>query len=332
MLNLNTKIVLCCVFMLLSVASSAQDQVKKLTFASSIWPPFTDVEDKKSFAIDLVKTALNRGGVWIENQITEFDDVVAGIQEGKYDGSAALWKNDEREEFLLFSEPYLQNQLILVGKRGSDVSAESLAELKGKRIAIVATYAYGDSVNQAEEVVFVEGKNDQENLDRLLQGEADYVLVDALLIQYLLRYQEKEVAKYLALGTNPIVYRSLHLGIRKDIPGASQLIEEFNKQILKMIADGSYNRVLKLNWIRADIDGDGLMELVLEGKNAGMAAPSNSYLLASPGANATPQGPYDRYYINGKFYEGWDKVPNKYKKPYLKDEQLSQSELLKFSF
>ena len=56
---------------------------------------------------------------------------------GEFDGSAALWKDTERERALIYSEPYLENRLILVGRQGSDVSATTLAGLASKRIALV---------------------------------------------------------------------------------------------------------------------------------------------------------------------------------------------------
>ena len=55
----------------------------------------------------------------------------------------------ERERALLFSEPYLENRLILVARRGSDVSAATLAALKGQTVALVEGYAYGDGFDTA---------------------------------------------------------------------------------------------------------------------------------------------------------------------------------------
>src|SRR5688572_18809187 len=115
----------------------------KLTLASDVWPPFTDVTGKHAFAIDLVREALARTKVDVKLEIRDFMDVIAGIKNKSYDGSAALWYSEDRAKTILFSEPYLENRLILVGEKGTDVSAKNFAELKGKRIAVVETYAYG---------------------------------------------------------------------------------------------------------------------------------------------------------------------------------------------
>ena len=39
------------------------------------------------------------------------------LLEGQFDGSAAAWKDAERDRVLLFSQPYLENRLVLVGRQ-----------------------------------------------------------------------------------------------------------------------------------------------------------------------------------------------------------------------
>ncbi|HEU5290221.1 MAG TPA: transporter substrate-binding domain-containing protein, partial [Cyclobacteriaceae bacterium] len=219
-------------------------------------------------------------------------------------------------------------QLILVGLKGTDVSAHKLTELFNKSVAVVESYAYGVEIKEAQRVNFVKGKSDQDNLNKLLKGQVDYILVDLLLIQYLVNSQEKEVAKYLAIGGEPLFTRSLHFAIRKDIPNADRIIRQFNTEIVKMIADGTYNRILQLNWIQADVDGDGQLELVLNGDHAGVKAPSNSYSVYFQNSNAGSSN-WGRYYINGKLYNGWEEIPKEYKVAQVNKEEVT---ILKFSF
>lgn len=298
-------------FALLLTVTFVYGQTTKLALASDVWPPFTDVTPKHAFALDLVHEALARTKIQEHTTILEFKEVMNEINSKKFDGSAALWHSAEREKTLLFSEPYLENRLILVGKKGGDVSADSISELKGKRVAVVESYAYGPLPGGATDVVLVKGKNDQQNLERLLKGEVDYMLADALLIEYVLKYQSKEAAQYLAIGTNTMLKLPLYFAVRKEIPGAKKIIENFNKRIKEMMVDGSYNRILQLNWVSSDVDGDGLPELVLMGNKAGTEAPADGYALVSQpnGGLMKSKG----YVIEGKFYTSWEAVPAKYK-------------------
>ena len=78
-----------------------------------------------------------------------------------------------------------------------------------------------------------------------------------------------------------------------------------------MMVDGSYNRILQLNWVSSDVDGDGLPELVLSGNKAGTEAPANSYALVSQPGGVSMKN--NQYVIEGKVYSSWEAVPAKYK-------------------
>jgi ABC-type amino acid transport substrate-binding protein len=312
--------------------SVALAQITELKLASDVWPPFTNEAHEQSLATDLVAEALHRTGSRMQTEIHDFEAVIKGIQNKQFDGSAALWHTPERAEYLAFSAPYLHNQLVLVGRKGSDVSASDLTELKDKRVAVVGSYAYGDQLREDQGVHYIPGANDQENLDRLLSEEVDYILVDALLIQYLTTYQKKEVADHLEIGKSTLLRRSLHFAIRNDLPNAAYIIQRFNEEIVKMVADGSYNRILQLNWIRADVDGDGHMELVLNGTRAGTTPPVSSYDVLFQNTASASTGNNNRFYVEGKVYNGWDNVPRQYKVAPMKSEKLNKMEMLQFSF
>ncbi|MEM9326475.1 MAG: ABC transporter substrate-binding protein [Bacteroidota bacterium] len=302
-------------------------QPKGLRLASDVWPPFTNVESRQRVALELVNEALRRDDIVAVTEITDFKSVLDGITSGQYNGSAALWKNGEREKDFFFSEAYLENRLVLVGRKGADVSSSSFKQLAGKRIAIVHGYAYGDEVDEAEGPVFVDGESDQQNLRKLLVEEVDYMLVDALLVQYLKIHHLQEIGQYLEVGAIPFLRHTLHFALRKDVAGAESIISNFNQRIHEMAADGSYNQILHINWIEVDADGDGTMEYVLSGTNAGTRAPVSSYsVFANSGG-----GENDQYLINGQVYKGWDTVPGEFKVAPTSDESLNKLRIFDFA-
>jgi ABC-type amino acid transport substrate-binding protein len=310
-------------------------ETSRLRLGSDTWPPFTNVAGKSRLAIDLVHEALRRAGVAEETTIAPWKDVTAGLADGRFDGSAAIWRSPDREKFLLYSKPYLENRLVLVGAKGSDVSAPGLGALTGKRVAVVEQYAYGEEVEGAEGPRFIQGQSDQENLTKLLGGDVDYMLVDDLLIRYLLEQQYEEARRRLAIGTTPLVLRTLHFAVRRDLPGAKAIIDGFNEQIDKMLADGTYNGILQLDWIRADVDHDGQPELVSRSKHAGTTAPTTGYTLLSSLSALPHESPVrfevpKRYWVDGRVYENWDDVPERYKKPPRNEKDKPPPALLRF--
>jgi polar amino acid transport system substrate-binding protein len=292
---------------------TALAQTTELKLGSDVWPPFTNIKGEKSFALEIVDEALSRIGIKTVDKILTFDEVILAIDRGELDGSAALWSNQEREKKYIFSKPYLYNQLILVGRKGKKVKGLGISDLKGKRVGIIQNYAYGDLTNPKNNIILIKGKNNQQNLERLLSKQIDYMLVDKLLIQYMLKYQINDVTKHLEFNTSPLIVKSLHFAIKNDIVDGREIIARFDEEILKMMTDGSYNDILELNWIKSDIDGDGRYELVLHGDHAGIERPANTYSISAEKTFSPPINDSYRYIINGQSYDGWENIPDKYK-------------------
>jgi hypothetical protein len=136
------------------------------------------------------------------------------------------------------------------------------------------------------------------------------MLVDALLIHYLIEYQTNHVEQFLEIGEKPFEIEPLYFTLSKDVEGADEIMEEFNAEIIDMIKDGTYHDILELNWVRADIDGDGVTEIVLDGEHAGQNAPLDSYAI-HPDESVSHED--SKYHVDGHTYDSWDKVPEKFK-------------------
>jgi polar amino acid transport system substrate-binding protein len=296
--------------LLASLTLSASSQGKDLRLVSTVWAPFTNASGQPRFALDLVEAALDRIGVPSVTSFVDNAQYTAAITTGPFDGSGATWRDAQREQALLYSQPYLENRLVLIARRGGDVSARNLAAVKGRRIAIVEGYAYGEALD-ASGVTLVRSKSQEDNLRLLLDGKVDYALMDALVVQYLVEHYSDEARTRLAIGTAPLVTRSLHLAIRRTRPDAESIIQRFNAQLRAMITDRTYHRLLHVDWIRADVDGDGLAEYVAASDQPGKLPPQHAYPLFS--STELERQVKETYFFGGTIYNGWSSVPDRYK-------------------
>ena len=149
-----------------------------------------------------------------------------------------------------------------MGRQGSEVSATSLAALAGKRIALVAGYANGEAAKAKDGPIIVGSTSEENRVAKLLDGEVDYTLMDELVIQYIVSNHPEAAQTRLAFGSTHLIIRSLHVAVHRSLPDAESIVSGFNAELRGMIADRSYHRLLHLDWIRVDVDGDGLMEHV----------------------------------------------------------------------
>jgi polar amino acid transport system substrate-binding protein len=300
---------------LFACVSAVLAQTPTLRLVSTAWSPFTNDAGRPRLALDLVEAALGRVGVSTRTEMVSPVEFTPALLSSRFDGSAAAWKDAEREKALIFSLPYLENRLILVGRRGSDVSASTLAALKGSRVAIVEGYAYGEAIDNAGPV-FVRTPTDEESLARLLKGAVDYTVMDELVVRYIASNYPKEAQSRLAFGTTPVLTRPLFFALRRDFPNAESIVARFNAEIRAMITDRTYHRILHLDWINADIDGDGVAELVAGSERVGTIAPTSAYSLSTSVQNRTlpdQPGGTPGFYVGGTIYSDWASVPNRYK-------------------
>ncbi len=118
--------------------------------------------------------------------------------------------------------------------------------------------------------------------------------MDDLVVQYIADNHAREAQAKLQLGTRPLVKRPLYLVIRRSHPDAQGIIDRFNAQLRGMIADRTYHRLLHVDWIQADVDGDGLFEYIPENDTKGVTEPKRAYSIFSPKEPAAATLPVGR--------------------------------------
>ena len=176
--------------------------------------------------------------------------------------------------------------------------------------------------------------SEEDSLAQLLKGSVDYTLMDELVVQYIVSNYPKESDTKLQIGSTPLITRELFLVVRRSRPDADSIVARFNAQLRGMIADRTYHRLLHVNWIRADVNGDGVAEYVPLDDRAGQSEPQRAYTLFSASepmpANSTKPG----FYVGGNIYNDWASVPDSFKvsnadKP---DPRRSTASIFKFTW
>jgi ABC-type amino acid transport substrate-binding protein len=306
-------------------------QTAPLMLVSTAWPPFTNPRGQPRFALDLVETALGRIGLTANTTIVGAPEFTSSLLAGRFDGSAAAWKDSERENALIFSQPYLENRLVLVGRSGAAVSAKTLGELAGRRVAVVEGYSYGDAIDRAGPL-FVRSRSEEDSLAQLLKGGVEYTLMDELVVQYIVSNYPKESGTRLQIGSTPLLTRQLYFAVRRTRGDAQSIIARFDAQLRGMIADRTYHRLLHLDWLRADVTGDGVPEDVPLNDRPGPSPPQRVYSLFSRELVEPTAKP--GFYIGGTLYNDWASVPESYKEvnPQYPDARRSSASVFTFAW
>ena len=213
------------------------------------------------------------------------------------------------------------------------MSARDLANLAGKRIAIVQGYSYGDAIDKSGPV-WVRVPSEEASLAAVLKGTADFTLMDELVVNYIVSNYPKQSGARLQVGSTPLLTRALYLAVARTRLDAESIVSRFNTQILAMIKDRTYHRLLHVDWIRADINGDGTAVFVPSSDRAGPAEPTRAYSLFTLPSSQTGTPPKSGFYLGGNIYSDWASVPDTYKAwdPQHPDPRRSTGSIFKFQW
>ena len=215
------------------------DEKQTLVMATiAQFPPYEYYDGDNIVGIDAEVAALiaDKLGMELEIADIEFDSIVPGVQQGKYDmGMAGMTVNDERLEKVNFTSSYAKGVQVVIVKEDSEI--KSIDDLEGKTIgaqqgttgAIYAADDYGsDNVT-----TFASGNLAVEGLKT---GKVDCVILD------------NEPAKaYVKANTGLKILDTEYanedyaIAIAKD---NTELMEKVNAALEELIANGELQKIV----------------------------------------------------------------------------------------
>ncbi|MEO4048506.1 transporter substrate-binding domain-containing protein [Pseudomonas sp. CAU 1711] len=217
-----------------------------LRLAGDSWPPFTDERlANGGLAVDLVSTALRRGGHTTEYVEVPWARVLRGLQQGDYDVIVAAWYSAERTRYGLFSEPYLVNRIRFLRRAGMPIEFTGLDSLLPYSIAVVRGYSYDAAFDAAQQLSKVPVLEFAMGARMLAAGRVQLTLEDELVAQHHLNRDLQEIRNSVEFVATPLSENGLHILVRRSHPLHQQLVHDFNRGMAAMRADGSYARIYR---------------------------------------------------------------------------------------
>ena len=151
-------------------------------------------------------------------------DLMAGIRAGDIDLLPALYKTDEREQFLTFTRPYTRtNDFIFT--RFDNTEITDIDSLRGTRVAIVRDYAIQDVLqNPALGIHIVVVDSQHTALKAVISGEADAYVGDVNSVSYLI--QTEGFGGLKLAGSSGLEKNGVHMAVRAELAPLAGLIDK----------------------------------------------------------------------------------------------------------
>lgn len=201
------------------------------------------------YDIDLAKEVAARLGVKLKIQPINWDSKDQELNTGNID---CIWNgfsiNEERKANILFSDPYMKNNQVVVV--AADSKFKTLADLRGKSVSLQAQSSAADAIDKNTDFKkslkdVVELKDNTLCLMDLKTGNTDGVVMDEIVARYQIKMNSE---KYRILDES-LAAEEYGVGFRKaDV----QLMTKVNDTLKTMAKEGKIAEISNV-WFGKDI-------------------------------------------------------------------------------
>ena len=226
---------------------SANNDKKFVVATNAAFEPFEYKEDDGSYAgfdMEMAQYIADKLGQELVVENMEFNSVITAVASGKADvGIACITITDERKKSVSFTNPYYSTSQSIIVAADSDIA--SVDDLNGKKIGVqlgtTGDLFAGDYVD-AEIAQYNTGT--EAGMD-LANGKIDAIVIDG--------DPAKKIASSLGLKVlpEPLTDEQIGMCVNK---GDSALLEQINKAVEDMKADGTYDKLLQKYGLAASAD------------------------------------------------------------------------------
>lgn len=227
--------------------ASGQTLPVEVVLVNSPYPPYVMPEgDARGPGIDMevAMKALNALGIKVVVQMVPFKRVLHMLEVGQADLTTTLSIRDDRDAYLLWSEPYRSGTpyLFFTRKDGPFIPSQ-LADLRGKTVGITRGFAYPPEFANDSSITKSEAPHHESLVGMLLQDRFDAIIINAIVGKYELIAS----GKIAEVRQAPFELSSVNdpgtvMGFSK-ARCDKELVVRFNAEIRQMLADGTIARI-----------------------------------------------------------------------------------------
>ncbi|MFP7494326.1 transporter substrate-binding domain-containing protein [Terribacillus saccharophilus] len=217
-------------------------------YPASYYPEGSD--EITGYDVEVVKEIAKRLDLEVEFKTSDFNNMLASVQNGRVDMAANdIGVTEERKDKFTYSEPYKYSYTTMIVRKNDLSGIHSLEDLKGKKAGGEATTGYSDIAEElgAEVVAYGNTTND------VYLGDVDNGRTDLIINDYYLQS--------LALQAFPDLNITIHPDFKFDETAnaaimpkeATELKKQADKVLAEMREDGTLTKLSEEFFGGADV-------------------------------------------------------------------------------
>ncbi len=240
----------CMIALVGSTTALAAKETLKIGFEKDDYAPFEfQDQDGKTvgFDIDIINALCAELSQPCQLQGHPFNEIIDKVSEGTLDiGISALDITEERQEKVIFTEPYFQTSAQYIGWKNH---IKTIKDLKGKTVGVQGSTSLQRYLHSLRTMKIIAYDNNPEAIFGLSSGKVEAIFSDEAMIQV---YLQRDIDNARLLNREPnmnIIGNPVNderyfgeLGIAVS-PDNTQLRDQMNSALKKIKEDGSYQKI-----------------------------------------------------------------------------------------
>ncbi len=219
-------------------------------WSDNYWPPFEFIDENGVYSgmirdvISLLEERLDYK--FKISQKASWSETLEGIQNGELSLVTAVAKTPQREEYMLFTEPYFSFPIVMVIREGLGFVID-LRELDDERVGVVKGYAsYDYLIINHPDLNLQVVENVEQGLQALSDGDLDVFVSNIPSVSYLIK--KLGIFNVRLTSITPYIY-DLRVGVNSDHP---EMVSILNKAIAS-IPRQEFDDIYK-DWLFRDFE------------------------------------------------------------------------------
>ncbi len=210
------------------------------------WPPFSGSElPSGGISLDVIETVLTKAGYNVKTDIVPWARIMAGASEGGFDVVGSLFMDEELQKSLIYGAPFYATEIHFVRQKGSTTTFSDLASLKPYSIAVGDGFLYEPAFDAMNSLNKVTVTTTLQGLRMVGAGRADLTLDSMEVLTHSLQLAGGDLADRVEILPGVLAKHEIHMAVSKTLPNSNEIVDDFNRVLAEMQADGSLDELLR---------------------------------------------------------------------------------------
>lgn len=230
----------------LSAFPQTQVQAREIHLTTLAWEPYYGPDLRNDgFCGAIVKAAFEHQGHEVKISYLPWARALKDAASGRYDGILGGYYTKEREQDFLYTKAFARSQGALIARPEVEINNyDSLHELSPYRIAVGNQFAHTDAFDNADYLNKLPVNRVRQIVRMLFEGRVDIAAISVAVFRYEARELGYDDADRMT-RLRPLLFdNGLHIMLPKTLKQSTGLVEDFNKGLAAIKANGTYRDIM----------------------------------------------------------------------------------------